>query len=305
MNTMRSSIPTSSLLRLSALSALAALIALPACGGGGPVEFGEGGGGEGFGGSTSSTSDGGAGGGLSGPSVQIRMRSSTAPFPHGDGLSGQTPSAHTSGLRSLTLFRSPTDPDPFVVFDLGENPVEVDYADGADTLVYTTRASAMPEATFTVARVVHTHVRYRVAATMHAMGFVVPGFFDNLQVMSDGTRVDGQKRDAGYFEYVFEGGGQSFPASGNDAPVPEYTSSGGFEVVREDGEWAYYFPVSLVVTPDITDDVQVVLSVNMHESYRWQDQSLPDYQPGVFDVTPTSFEPVLRFGANSFALTLE
>jgi hypothetical protein len=296
MTTMRSLLSVPRALRLSTL------LLLPACGGGGPVDFGEGGGGEGGG---TSTSDGGAGGGGTGPNVEIRMRSSTAPFPHTDELSGQTPTAHSSGLRSLTLFRSKSDPSPFVVFDLGENPVEVDYADGADTLAYTARASDLPEATFTVARVVHTHVRYRVAATMHAMGLVVPGFFDNVQVMSDGTLLDGQLRDAGYFEYTFEGGGQSFPASGDDAPVPEYTSSGGFEVVRENGEWAYYFPVSLVVTPNITEDVQVVLSVNMHESYRWQDQTSPGYMSGVFDVTPTSFEPVLQFGANSFALTIE
>jgi len=297
MTTMRSSIAAASLLRPATF---AALLALPACGGGGPVDFGEGGGGGGGGG----TSDG-AGGGATGPAIEIRMRSSTAPFPHGDGLSGQTPSAHTSGLRSLTLYRSKNDPEPFVVFDLGQSPVEVDYADGADTLVYTARASDMPEATFTRARVVHTHVRYRVAAMVHTMGLSVPGSFDNVQVMSDGTLIDGQLRDAGYFEYTFEGGGQTFPMTGNDAPVPEYTSSGGFEVVRENGEWAYYFPVSLVVSPNLTEDLSVVLSVNMHESYRWQDQSSPGYQAGVFDVTPTSFEPVLRFGANSFALGAE
>lgn len=299
MPTMRPSLAAASLLRPATF---AALLALPACGGGGPVDFGEGGGdGEGGGASTSD----GAGGGATGPAIEIRMRSSTAPFPHTDGLSGQTPTAYTSGLRSLTLFRAKSDPEPFVVFDLGENPVEVDYADGADTLVYTARASELPEATFTLARVVHTHVRYRIAATMHSMGLVVPGAFDNVQVMSDGTLIDGQLRDAGYFEYTFEGGGQSFPASGNDAPVPEFTSSGGFEVVRENGEWAYYFPVSLVVSPNLTDDVQVVLSVNMHECYRWQDQTSPGYQAGVFDVTPTSFEPVQRFGANSFGLTIE
>ena len=43
----------------------------------------------------------------------------------------------------------------------------------------------------------------------------------------------------------------------------------------------------------------------MHESFRWQDQDLPEYQPGVLDTTPVASEPVLRFGANSQAVYTE
>lgn len=289
---------------------LSGLFTLAACGSTVPVGGYEGGGGQtagqgGTGGGTTTDGGGGSGGSATGPNIEIHLRSSTAPFNHMDGLAGQTPTAHTSGIRSLTLYRTMGDPQPLEVSDLGQNSVEVDYADGADTLVYTAKASDMPQATFTIARVVHTYVKYRVAATMHYMGFVIPGEFDNMQVMSDGTLVDGQLRDAGYYEYTFNGANQSFPISGSNAPIPEYDAGGGFSVVFEDGEWAYYFPVNLPVTPDISDDVSVVLAVNMHESFRWQDESMPDYMTNVFDVTPTSFEPVLRFGANSFSLTLE
>lgn len=290
------------------LSTLLAL-SLAACDGGGPGGAGGQGGTGGVGGEGGTGGTGGVGGegggGGAGPVVRIHLRSSAAPFPHADGLSGQTPLAHASGMRSFQLFADPSDPTPVVVFDLGTGFVEVDYADGADTVVATVPASSLTAGTFTLGRVVHSHVRYRVAATMHAQGMSLPGEFDNLQVMSDGTLLDGALRDAGYYEYAFVAGAQSFPASGTDAPVPEYLGSGGFSVVVEGSEWAYYFPVSLVVDPGTATDVDVYMDVNMHESFRWQEQALPDYAAGVFDATPVAAEPVVRFGANSHAVSVE
>ena len=43
----------------------------------------------------------------------------------------------------------------------------------------------------------------------------------------------------------------------------------------------------------------------MHESFRWQDQATPGYTAGVLDVTPFSFEPVVRSGATSFKVTIK
>ena len=299
MNAMRAFLPVSVALSLTACGSTVPVGGFD--GGGGQ---GEAGGADGGGGGSTAT-DGGGGAGVGGANIEIHMRSSTAPFAHMDGLAGQTPTMHKSGVRSLTLFRQMGDPEPLEVFDFGQDSVEVDYADGADTLVYTAKAADLPQATFTVARVVHTYVKYDVAATMHYMGLTIPGNFDNMQVMSDGTLVDGTLRDAGYYEYTFNGANQSFPVSGTNAPVPEYDAGGGFNVVFEDGEWAYYFPVNLPVDPSLETDVSVILSVNMHESFRWQDQPTAGYATGVFDVTPTTFEPVLRFGANTFSLSLE
>lgn len=231
--------------------------------------------------------------------VRIHLRSSTAPFEHDDELSGQTPLAHSSGMRSFQLMVGHDDPSPVTVFDHGTGFVEVDYADGADTVVATVPMSELVAGTYSLGRVVHSHVRYRVEATLHANSVVAPGVFDNLQVMSDGTLLDGVLRDAGYFEYVFEVGPQSYPRSGDDAPVPEYLGGGGFAVVREGGEWAYYFPLELVVEPDVAHDVDVIMDVNMHESFRWQDDDLAGYVDGVLDTTPLASEPVVRFGANS------
>ena len=126
-----------------------------------------------------------------------------------------------------------------------------------------------------------------------------------MQVLSDGTSIDGELRDHGYFEYAFEAGSMSFPLSGTDAPVPAWSGAGGFSVAFEDGEWAYYFPVDLAIDPELDGDLAVVLEVNMHESFRWSDQASPDFAAGVFDTTPSSFEPVMRFGANAFELSIE
>ena len=61
----------------------------------------------------------------------------------------------------------------------------------------------------------------------------------------------------------------------------------------------------MLVEPDIGVDTSIVFEVNMHESFRWVELSEPDYSDGVFDSTPSSFEPVKRFGANSFSVGME
>lgn len=239
-------------------------------------------------------------------SVEIRLRATTDPVTHDDGLSGQTPLAHAGGLRSLRLYRDATDPDPYVAFDVGADAIEASYDAGADTLVATVDGDAIPRTTFTVARVVHNHVRYRVAATAHMGNLSAVGEFDNMQVMSNGSMVDGMLRDAGYFEYEFKtASGLSFPLTGTNAPTPTWIAGGGFSVKFENGEWAYYFPVSLPIPQDLTGSHRVVLTVNMHESFRWQDQSMQDYVDGVFDATATSYEPVQRFGPNSYGIVIE
>lgn len=247
--------------------------------------------------------DGGSGQG-GGAEVRIHLTSSAAPFQHQDGLAGQTPLSHLSGIKSLTLFEQ-RGSEPYVVFDYGQDSAEVDYADGADTVVHRAKISELRDGVYTVARVVHSWVKYRVQATLHTNGLSVPGDFDNFQAMSDDTRYDGVVYDAGDYTYVFDTGSMQFPISGSGAPIPEVPDTGGFSVVFEDGEWAYYFPINLPVDSSLETDVDVLLGVNMHESFRWQDQEVEGYEPSVFDTTASSFEPVRRFGANSFQLTIE
>jgi len=273
-------------------------------GGADPGEPGGAGAGAGMG-EAGATAQGGAGGVVDGPTITIRFRAHTDPFAHDDGLNGQTPISHSSGVRKLQLFKDPSDPNPITVFDFGSTFVEIGYDDGDDTSVYTLPAKSLPTGMYTMARVVHSHVRYRVSSTMHTNGLSLPGEFDNMQVLSDGTLLDGQVRNHGYYEYVFLTGGQQFPTSGNNAPLPQGWNTGGFSVGVESGEWAYSFPVDLALTPDLAADLDVVLEVNMFESFRWQDQDQPGYAPGVFDTNPIVSEPVVHFGANSYWLTLE
>jgi hypothetical protein len=293
--------------RLLLAASLVSSVALAGCGD--TIDLGGFGGGGSGGGAQGGGAQGGGGvGGSTGSGsgqIAVHLRSSTSPFDHQDGLAGQTPTMHVAGLKSLKLLRTTDDPSPVTVFDLGADPVQVDFADGADTLVYTATAGDLPAATFTRARVVYSWVKYQVAATMHTNGLTLPGTFDNLQVLTDGTMVDGATYDAGHYDYLFTTSGMTFPASGENAPIPEWSSAGGFEVVSENGEWAYYFPVTLPVDPTLDTDVAVVLSVNMHESFRWQDEPTAGYATDVFDTTPTTFEPVKQFGANTFTVSVE
>jgi hypothetical protein len=48
----------------------------------------------------------------------------------------------------------------------------------------------------------------------------------------------------------------------------------------------------------------LTFEVNVHESYRWEDQDQPGYAKGVFDSTASTFEPVKAFGASRFQLLL-
>jgi len=295
------------------LTSLAAVLALATAACGDTIDvggFGGGGGdegGAGQGGATSSTGGSGTVGSTGGGTgqIEIHLTSTTAPFNHTDGLAGQTPTMHSAGLKSLKLFRSDTDDSPLTVFDLGADAKTVDFADGADTLVYTATAGDLTAGNFVRARVVYSWVKYEVAATIHTNGLDLPGKFDNLQVLSDDSNVDGDTFDAGHYEYLFTTSGQSFPQSGENAPIPEWSGVGGFQVVSEGGEWAYYFPVTLPIDPTLETPLRVDLAVNMHESFRWQDQTMTGFTTGVFDTTTTTFEPVKQFGANSFELTVQ
>lgn len=236
--------------------------------------------------------------------VLVHLIASTAPVQHTDDLAGQTPQDQRIGIRGLTLFKSSSDATPFVVFDHGANAVEAGLNDGDDTLVGTTTISSLVPGTYVLARVAVSHVRYVVGATMHGP-VTVPGAFQNFQVLSTNSTIDGQTYDKGHYTYVFTAGGQTLGTqTGENAPVPQVPSTGGVTLESAGSESAYVFPVNLTIPSDLAAPVRIDFTVNTHEDFRWQDQQMPGYAEGVFDVTPTTFEPVLRFGANSFSLAL-
>lgn len=240
-----------------------------------------------------------------GPKVTIRVRTSTAAFPHADGYSGQTTRQTKQGVRSFRLLRWAGDPSPVVVFDHGNNFVEAGYDDGDDTIIGVASLGKIPPGSYTIAQTVVTHSRYRVSSTMHPGAGAWPGEFDCVQALSDNTTLNGQPRSRGWYRYVFTTNGQSYPQEGPNAPLPTQAQTGGFTMKINGGETYYELPVSLLIPANIAGDITVVVNVNMNDAFRWEDQPLYGYTKGVYDTTPVSFEPVRRYGANSYRLTIE
>ena len=163
----------------------------------------------------------------SGSAVFIHLKATTAPFVHVDAWSSQTPKKQTLGIRGLALGVGPNDPAPWLVFDLGTGFVEAPLDDKADTIVAKIPASALKNGTYTYAWTYASHVRYQVDATVHTMGTAVPGTFDNLQVLSDNTTIDGQVRASGYYSFSFLVGGQTYgPTTGANGPLPQTSGAG-------------------------------------------------------------------------------
>lgn len=244
--------------------------------------------------------DGGAGG----PTVFVHLRSTHASVAHDPATQGQTPRAWSSGVRSLQLLRSMDDTAPVTVFDHGDDFVEAGYEDGADTVVGMGDLSVIPSGVYTHARVVHTHVRFTIDATVHSVAGSFPGELEDLIVLSDRTTLDGVVRSRGDFDYVLRAAGMEFPYSGSGfylAPI----ASGGFWTEVEAGETAYYFAAPVVVSEAVSEDQHFIFEVNMHEGFRWVDEEIAGYSVGVFDMTPVSTEPIVQAGANSFAYSLE
>jgi len=71
------------------------------------------------------------------------------------------------------------------------------------------------------------------------------------------------------------------------------------------GDQDFEVPIDLTVDAKLAHDLKVVFEVNMDHGFRWEDQDTAGFVKGVYDTTPTSFEPVRHFGANSFVVTYE
>ncbi|MEZ4338210.1 MAG: hypothetical protein R3B82_16435 [Sandaracinaceae bacterium] len=205
-------------------------------------------------------------GGSSGAQVFVHLVATHDAVDHLPSTSGQTPRDWVSGIRSLHLMRSETDPTPFLVFSHGDGFVEASYADGADTIVGSRPIAELEPGVYAWARVVHTHVRFTIDATLHAGFGPMPGALEDFIALSDRTTALGRTWSQGDYRTVFTTAGRSFPAEGTGYTWPS-VPGGGFTTRVEDGETAFYFPAPLVVDDTLSDDVHLIFTVNVHEGF--------------------------------------
>jgi hypothetical protein len=251
---------------------------------------------------------GGSGTGTEDPGgarLTLSLRGSTAPVAHTDAFSGQTPSRQIVAIKSLWLYKSASDPSPLEVLDLGAKSVETDLVSGNTSDIGTVALKSLPAGTYTLAKVGTAYVRYSIASRMHS-AITADGRFDNIQSLSDGAVIDGETRAKGWWRYSFAVGATTWATTeGASAPIPQIPSGGGISLETTGPDSFYVFPTLVTLDPGQPKDQRVVMEVNVHESFRWQDQEQVGYAAGVYDTTPTTFEPVMAFGANAFSLKLE
>lgn len=238
-----------------------------------------------------------------GPRVHIKAKGSLSPFAHKDGLSGQTAKVQIAAIKSLYLLRSASDPSPVKVYDLGDKSVLVDYVTGAPVELASVPIRSLPSGVYRLAKVGVSYVRYSVPARMHVGGYPVDGQYDNVQALSDGAMIEGAPRQKGWYRYAFSANGTTYGSQeGAGAPTPASPTSGGVTLDTSASQSFYVFAVDVALDNSVTQDHDVLFDTNVKDAFRWQDQALVGFTAGVFDTTPTSFEPVMAFGANAFSV---
>ena len=241
----------------------------------------------------------------SGAQVTLSLRGVVTPVAHADGFASQTPIRQTVAIKSFYLYKTAADPKPLLVADLGTTSVPTDLVSGKTIDITTVALKTMPAGTYTIAKVGVAYVSYRIAARLHN-GVATDGRYDNVEALSDGVIVDGKPRNKGWFSSAFGIGDTTYATyEGKDAPLPQLPSSGGMTLETSGPTAFYVFPVNVTIDPSETRDQRVVCEVNVHESFRWRDEATSSYAANVFDTTPTTYEPVMSFGASAFSLFLE
>ena len=245
-------------------------------------------------------------GSVIGPKVSIYVRATAETFPHNDGLSSLQPADARLWIRSLALDFS-NGPTGVKIFELKE-PKDTPINDKSETLVAEVPIASLPVGTAIKARVVTDAVAYRVPTKLHFNNMVVDGEIKGWQAFSNGALDPdlNQPRQSGFYKIDFLfGGNKVADTSGDNAPLPSGPVGGGFELSISQGVGAYSFPIVLPVTNDVKGDRKMYMTLNVNQNFRWVDSKKANYVGGAWDTEPPSFEEVVRFGANSFALTLE
>lgn len=237
-----------------------------------------------------------------GPRLYIVIRGDSTPKTINDGFSGQTPSKYVMGLSRYEVMTSANDPNPVLVFDHGNSPVEIDMLSAQPQIAGSARIADLPAGSYTHGRVRLTKSVFTVATTVHAT-VALPGTVEVKAALSD-TTIDGTPWKQGQVSYTFSV--WPTPVPGMLPPLP---ATPGGTIVQKDGETWMVFPFlqPLPVSPNATQSYEAVITYGVYESFRWQDDSTnAAYQPKVYDVSvlpAPSFETVVSFGATGYDIT--
>jgi hypothetical protein len=235
--------------------------------------------------------------------VTVRVDAVQTPITE-TGISQETPVDQRVGILGLTLLKGASDPSPLVVFQHTQ-PVDTPYNAGSSTVVGTAPASVLVAGTYTLARVPVDSVKFTVAGTYHFGVTPVVGDFTDVIALSSGVSLDGATRARGWWSASFAVGGTTEgQTSGMNADIAQPGTASRIGLDLSGPVAAYVFPVNLTIPAVIDSDLEVVFTVNTYEDFHWMDQDEPGYEPGVFDVSSASFEPVTQLGGNGFTVTL-
>jgi hypothetical protein len=123
-----------------------------------------------------------------------------------------------------------------------------------------------------------------------------------LQVTSEGAVVNGESLEQGHYEQTFEAPNVERPYSGTSL-IPDHSTTAEAEAFDENGEWAVYFPLDLVVPEGATGTLAI--RVNLDQAFRWSDLGSQGFSAGAYDIAPPIYEPVEQFGGNRFDVSLK
>ena len=242
----------------------------------------------------------GGSGGMTGPQdLAVVLRATTEAYPHDDDFASQTARSVSAGVRSLELIDDQG--GRWVLLDAAPGNVEVGYDDGEATeLARVPEGEARP-GHYVRGRLVQDWSRFEVSAALHELTVVTEGDLRILQVTSEGALVGGTPMPLGHYEHAFESPGKLESFEGQ-LEVPDYSETAEAEAYLEEGLWAVYFPVDLVVSGDESGTLEVL--VNMDRAFRWTDMPAIGNADNVYDIAPPLYEPVEQFGGNRFSVAL-
>ena len=223
--------------------------------------------------------------------------------PVGSGPSQETPTDQRVGILGLTLLRSANDPSPLTVL-YEALPVETPYNAGSSTLLGSVPASKLAPGTYTVCRLPVSYVRFTVAGTYHAGAMSMPGEFTDVIALTAGASLERAARDRGWWSSSFSTGGTTVgQANGEHADIAQPGPRSNITLDLHEAVAAFVSPVNITIPKVITEDIELLFTVNAYQDFHWQDDTDSGYRTGVFDVSDRSFERVTQLGANSFTVS--